>query len=285
MDLIAFSDVYGDFDVLKELTVRLGGDERIFIVAGDIGVTLNHQQYFKIFSLLSNSSKHVLYVPGDTDIKDLNINLPNVINLDRNSLLLEIDGVKLGFLGLGGAPKHSVRESESLPNIYDESIQMVRDDVLISLKTNLEKVMLNRPDYLILVTHSPPYGITDRSTPVTLREIIILEEILYDTIGYGGGGKTMMNPRRLGSRAIKEFVEYCKPDIHIFGHIHKQGGRVLREGDTYFFNVSHLSPIPYKLTGRKFLTVRIDGKRGFRYFFDSLVVKELYFRDFLEKYL
>ena len=50
-------------------------------------------------------------------------------------------------------------------------------------------------------------------------------------------------------------------------------------------NVSHLSPIPYKLTGRKFLIIKINGKGGFRYFFDSLVVKELYFKDFLEKYL
>lgn len=289
LDLIALSDIYGDIDTLKELIVRLGREEkekRLFVVAGDIGIMLNHQEYFKIFSLLANSSKYVLHVPGDADIKDLKVNLPNVINLDKNSFFLQDNGVKLGFLGLGGAPKHSIREDEPLPNIYDESIQTTKDGILTSLKVNLEKVMLNRPNYLILVTHSPPYGIADRSTPITLKEFVILEEILLDTeYKNEKGKKATMNPRRLGSRAIKDFVDYYKPDVHIFGHVHKQGGKAIYEDETYFFNVSHFSLIPYKLTGRKFLKIRINEERKFEYSFDSLVIKELYFKDFLERYL
>jgi Icc-related predicted phosphoesterase len=289
MDLIALSDIYGDISTLKDFVRTLNSKEkekRIFIVAGDISFTRNQQEYNEIFSLLSRNSKYVLYVPGDADIKDLNINLPNVINLDRNNFTLEISDIRLGFLGLGGAPKHSIREDEILPNTYDESIQIVKDEILTRLRINIEKIMLNNPHYVILVTHSPPYGIADRSTPITLKESIILEEILLDTeYKEKKRKKSLVSPRRLGSKAIKEFVEYYKPDIHIFGHVHKQGGKLIKEGDTYFFNVSHFSLMPYKLTGRKFFTIKIIKERKFEAIFDSFVIKELHFRDFIEMYL
>ncbi|MEM4297678.1 MAG: metallophosphoesterase family protein, partial [Nitrososphaerota archaeon] len=119
-----------------------------------------------------------------------------------------------------------------------------------------------------------------------LKEFVILEEILLDTEYKEEKGKrATMNPRRLGSKAIKEFVDYYKPDIHIFGHVHKQGGKVIHEDETYFFNVSHFSLMPYKLTGRKFLKIRINEERKFGHSFDSLVIKEFYFKDFLERYL
>jgi len=289
MDLIALSDIYGDIDALKEFVQKLDigeKDRRVFILAGDIGFTLNQQEYKQIFSLLANSSNCVLYVPGDTDIENLNVNLPNVINLDKNSFSLEIDGIRLGFLGLGGAPKNSIREDELLPNTYDETIPILKDGILTSLKINLEKIMLNNPHYVVLVTHSPPYGIADRSTPITLKEITILEEIVLD-VDYKEekGKRAAASPRRLGSKAIKEFVEYYKPDIHIFGHVHKQGGKYMQEGDTYFYNVCHFSLTPYKLTGRKFLTIKITKEKEFKASFDNFVTKELYFKDFLEKYL
>jgi Icc-related predicted phosphoesterase len=289
MDLIALSDIYGDISTLKDFVRTLNSKEkekRIFIVAGDISFTRNQQEYNEIFSLLSRNSKYVLYVPGDADIKDLNINLPNVINLDRNNFSLEISDIRLGFLGLGGAPKHSIREDEILPNTYDESIPIVKDGILTRLKINIEKIMLNNPHYVILVTHSPPYGIADRSTPITLKESIILEEILLDTeYKEEKRKKSLVSPRRLGSKAIKEFVEYFKPDIHIFGHVHKQGGKLIKEDDTYFFNVSHFSLMPYKLTGRKFVTIKIIKERKFEAIFDSFVIKELHFSDFIEMYL
>lgn len=59
---------------------------------------------------------------------------------------------------------------------------MVRDSILASLRIKIEKLILDRPDYVILVTHSPPYGIADESTPITLRGMEFPEEYLADTI-------------------------------------------------------------------------------------------------------
>ena len=290
MDLIAISDIYGDVEMVKELLRRLEGarEQRVIVVAGDIGITSEYQERHKILSMLAENAKYVLYVAGDTDPKDMKIDVPNVINLDGRGFFIEINDIKLGFIGLGGAPRHSVRKDEPLPNLFDESIQIVRDRLLRSLRISLEKIMLNRPDYVILVTHSPPYGMADRSTPITLREFIVLEEILADVIGYEQrkeeAKKVSISPRKLGSRIIRDFVINYKPDIHIFGHVHKQGGKVIRYRDTTFFNVSHLSPLPYRLTGRKFLLVRFK-ERMYDFVFDHLVLKNLPFEFFLESYL
>ena len=91
--------------------------------------------------------------------------------------------------------------------------------------------------------------------------------------------KLARNPRHLGSRTLREFVRYYKPDVHIFAHVHKQGGKVLTKNGTMFCNVSHLSSLPYRLTGRKFLFLRLT-KEEVTFFFDSVVIKNLSFQDF-----
>jgi len=88
------------------------------------------------------------------------------------------------------------------------------------------------------------------------------------------------NPRHLGSKAIKEFVDDFKPDIHIFGHVHKQGGKIAGGS----VNVSHISAQPYKLTGRKFLMMDI-GTEGVKISFDSVVEKYIEFEEFIDYYL
>lgn len=58
----------------------------------------------------------------------------------------------------------------------------------------------------------------------------------------------------------------------------------MQSQQTAFFDVSHLSSPPYKLTGRKFLTLRLT-KDETEYTFDSFVNKNLSFKDFIEVYL
>jgi len=300
LELIAISDIYGDIDLVKQLAERLPSNvvgQRVIVVAGDIGVSVDltySETVTRIFQILKGKAQHVLFVPGETDSNEMSIQLSNVTNLDKQSLVINVDGMRLGFIGLGGAPKHSVREGERFPYLWDENIEIVRQGLATSLKMNLEKAMLEHPDYLILVTHSPPYGVADYWTTITLNEMAVLqemsEEILEVLPPEESQGKEQQqtrrrgSPKKLGSHMLREFADYYKPDIHIFGHIHKQGGTVNSRNETIFVNVSHLSSIPYKLTGRKFLTVRI-GREGVSPIFGSLVRENLKFEDFLETYL
>lgn len=68
-------------------------------------------------------------------------------------------------------------------------------------------------DIDILVTHSPPYGV-------------------FDVVNKKG-------PQ--GSESLREHVmQRIKPKLHVFGHIHEWGGKVLDTIVTKFVNASHV---------------------------------------------
>jgi Icc-related predicted phosphoesterase len=70
-------------------------------------------------------------------------------------------------------------------------------------------VWSNLPDGIdLLVTHSPPYGILDKT-----------------------------KDKSVGSPALRTRVEQIRPRLHIFGHIHESHGRVMI-GPTTFINVA-----------------------------------------------
>ncbi|MBO3799399.1 MAG: metallophosphoesterase [Candidatus Brockarchaeota archaeon] len=213
------------------------------------------------------------------------------MNLDRKHFIVQNRETSIGLIGLGGAPSGSIRPGESLPNLWEESIPIVAEQLLTELKINVEKVMQGRPDYIILVTHTPPYGIADRSKPITLREMIVLEDILEELKGEpkpepgGKVKKPTTSIRHLGSKIISNFVKYYKPDIHIFGHVHKEGGKTEAQEATKFFNVSHLSPLPYRLTGRKYLCLKITKQSITPTFNHVIPEREIPFDEFIEKYL
>lgn len=299
MELIAISDIYGDPKIVAELASRLDDElreDRIIVIAGDVANKLGSTTYQKdaneIFSILREHAAYVLFILGDTDDKDLHASFDNVISIDRSSFSVEIGGVRLGFLGFGGAPRQSLRENEPTSYVWDEGI--IEQGIIVDLKIALEKASLPpAPDYIILVTHSPPYGIADYSTPITMREMLVVEEVNEELLQLisapkeektSEARKTSRSPRRLGSHVIKKFADFYKPDIHLFGHVHKQGGKFQTNEATQFFNVSHLSPVPYKLTGRKYLKLEIT-KDKISHCFNSVVSKDLSFADFVETYL
>ena len=297
MELVAISDIYGEYNIVESLLSHLDmrpTTQRIIVIAGDLGLHPDSKQYHKnlkrILDAFSEFSELVLYVPGDTDSKDLNIEGTNIINLDSTYKVVDIGELTLGFFGLGGAVRGSVREGEPTPYLWDENIPLVRDELIMELKINVEKVMLEKPDFAVLVTHSPPYGIADLSKPITLNEVLILVEMIEEEIESEEIQERKeerpryTSPRRLGSRLIRDFIRYYQPDLHIFGHVHKQGGKYESIGDTQCFNVSHLSSMPYKLTGRKFLFITPKGSKV-HFGFDNVVQKDLPFDRFLETYL
>lgn len=295
MELIAISDIYGSVRMVNELLSKLDAsrvDKRIVVIAGDLGIKAfhdYHENVRKILTLLAKNCRYLLYVPGDSDDENIDFEGRNIVNLDRRPFVIEERGFKLGFIGLGGAPKNSVRPGEPLTYLWDESIQVVYDKIKMKLKIRLEKLWLDKPDKIILVTHTPPHGIADRSSPITLRETALMEEIAEEALAGRNDlrekeKKRTYGPRMLGSRAIKEFVRIFKPDIHIFGHVYKEGGKIIRREDTLFINVSHLSPQPYKLTGRRFLKIEIT-KESEKTEFKGVVNEFMPFRDFVENYL
>jgi len=297
LELVAVSDIYGDLKIAESLLTHLERrptTQRVIVVAGDLGLQSHSEQYQsnveRILGLFSESVEFVFYVPGDTDSKDLNIKGTNIINVDSSYKVVNIGDLTLGFFGLGGAVRGSVREGEPTPYLWDENIPLVRDERIMELKINVEKVMLERPDFAVLVTHSPPYGIADLSKPITLNEILVLMEMVEEEIESAEEEEEKderpryPSPRRLGSRLIRDFIRYYQPDLHIFGHVHKQGGKHELVGDTHCFNVSHLSPMPYKLTGRKFLFITPKGSK-IHFGFDNVVQGDLPFDRFLETYL
>jgi Icc-related predicted phosphoesterase len=298
LDLIAISDIYGDISLAKGLVSMLGRSEsenRIIVIAGDMSIkTAPERDVEGTLSLLSAVCKHLFYLPGDADTKEFETSLPNAKNLDKRNCIAEIGGVKVGLLGLGGAPTQSVRSEEPLPYLWDENIPVVGEGLSTELKINIEKVVQGHPDHIVLVTHSPPYGIADRSKPITLREMIVLEDLVEELKGETKPEPTEVaepkkkvttSPRHLGSRILREFVKFYKPDIHIFGHVHKEGGKAEFDEATKFFNVSHLCPLPYRLTGRKFLKIKIS-KDNISATFDHIILeRNIPFHDFIEKYL
>ena len=303
MEILAISDIYGKCNILEDLLFfhvqKRQSTKRITIIAGDLGIHPERVQYQhkieQIFNVLSEVSEFIVYVPGDTDSKKLDVQSHNIINVDKSYKVINIENMSLGIFGLGGAVKNSVREGEPTPYLWDENIPLVRDRLTTELKINVEKVMLERPDFAILVTHSPPYGIADLSKPVTLNEMLLLHEIATEEEGAEETEEEneiekkkekpkYMSPRRLGSRLVRNFIKYYQPDLHIFGHVHKQGGKQRTLGDTLCFNVSHLSPMPYKLTGHKFLVITLQrGKISPE--FDNAVHKNLDFDTFIETYI
>ena len=299
MELIAISDIYGDSKIVGELASRFDNklrEERIIVIAGDVANKLGSATYQKdakeIFSILREHAAYVLFIPGDTDDRELHAGFDNVISLDKSSFSMKIGGVRLGFIGFGGAPRQSLRENELTSNVWNEGI--IEQGIIVDLKIALEKASLPpTPDYIILVTHSPPYGIADYSTPITMRETLVVEEVNEELLQLISAPKEekmsetkrpSRSPRRLGSHVIKKFADYYKPDIHLFGHVHKQGGKFQTNEATQFLNTSHLSPVPYKLTGRKYLKLEITKDR-ISHSFDSIVSKNLSFADFVETYL
>jgi len=76
---------------------------------------------------------------------------------------------------------------------------------------------------IVLVTHHALIGILDRGISYPKRS-------WEDKNGYLHGGNS----------AIRKIIEQHKPSIHIFAHIHSDGGKWELYNETLFVNVCHL---------------------------------------------
>ena len=64
----------------------------------------------------------------------------------------------------------------------------------------------------ILITHTPPYSILDMTDAC----------------------------KHVGSHSLRARVSEIKPKLHVFGHIHEQGGHEFEWNGTKYVNASHM---------------------------------------------
>lgn len=264
------------------------GQDRYSLVLGDLDIHRGwledterySQKVEEILDKIARFSTKVFYVPGDTDIESIDIDSKRVVNLDKDYTIIE-GSKRVGLIGLGGAPKRSVRTPGHFNYLWNEGDSFVQEELYKKLKINLEKLRRENPDTIILLSHSPPHGVADKSIPFSLREVLDLEN-LPDTSN-SDNGTARANPKHLGSRLLKKFLRENPIDLHIFGHVHKRGGISNVVKGVKAFNVSHLAPSPRKLYGRKLLRIKLS--EDVKYNFQSIVNPSLSFEEYLETYL
>lgn len=277
--ILALSDIYGEIEVIEELIDIIEEKFNICVIAGGINKPKEDVSR-EIFEELLKISEKILFVNGGTDKVEFHED-KNIWNLEIEPFVLNKDGIKIGFFGIGGVPNRSIKRKKEYLNIWNEGFKDVERELLKKLEVNYEKVQLNKPDFSFFISHSPPYGIADYSKKITLNEFEVLQDIEeYDI----EEKKTTSNPIHLGSKILKEFIFKKKINVHLFGHVHKEGGKIIRIENTLFINVAHLSTIPYKLTGRKYCTICINQK-NLNIEFKSVVNPDLNLEDFLEIYI
>jgi len=275
--IIALSDIYGEIEIIKELIERFDKKFDVCIIAGGINKPKEDKSK-EIFEKLTKISEKILFVNGGTDkieIKDTQ----DISNLENNPIILNKNGLKIGFLGIGGVPDRSIKRKSEYQNIWNEALWYSK--LLRQMNVDYNKIKIEKPDFFFFISHTPPYGIADYSRKITLNELESTWDIEEQDIEEK---RKYTNPLHLGSKIIREFVLKNKIHIHIFGHVHKEGGKLIRSKDTTFINVAHISTLPYKLTGRKFCIVHID-KENVQVEFKNVVNPELDLENFLEVYL
>jgi Icc-related predicted phosphoesterase len=127
-------------------------------------------------------------------------NLPDVArSLLTNGIYLEESGITVGGLSFWGSPY--------TPEFLSWAFMYLRGD---RAKEHWDRI----PDKLdVLITHGPPYGVLDQTTP---------------------------EGEHLGCEELLRAVGVKKPRIHVFGHIHGGAG-CFSDGTTQFVNAAYLN--------------------------------------------
>lgn len=202
---------FQDTNFLGEPKDPLGGD--IIIHAGD---ALSHGSLVEFTNFINWFSEldfiHRIYVAGNHDfIAENNRSLVKQMCDERGVIYLQDSGYTIDGIKIYGSPQ--------TPFFYDWAFNCARNSA--------EQHFYNKPlikqywdmipdDVDILITHGPPYG--------------ILDELQY----INGDPKGQF----IGCVDLLDAVNRVRPDIHLFGHNHGNGGREIHKDGTSFYNVS-----------------------------------------------
>lgn len=177
-----------------------GGD--LLIVAGDLTAMDTREEYVKFFYWLDEQEyKEIVLIAGNHD---------NLIQ-EQQEVFKELPSVGIKYLQDSGTEFEGLKIWGSpwtltFPGMNPHCKAFTVDTDL----ELLEKWNLIPTDTDILITHIPPYWILDR---VNTWE-------------------------HAGSNALAYRCGEIKPRLHVFGHIHEQGGRQVNLMNTRFINAS-----------------------------------------------
>lgn len=212
MRILGTSDIHAPV-FLKELKRASNecGSADLILLAGDIVDRGRIEYYGEVVDELSKTGGEIVAVFGNDefdDLKDeLRQTLPKVRFLDDESLLITINGVKLGIVGSRGSLElPTVWQRKRIPDIeriYERRIKAV-GEMLRDLR--------GRADLILLVTH---YATTTK----TLR------------------GENPRVWRYLGHRGYENYFREGLVDIAIHGHSHN-GSKYSIVGKTVIYNVA-----------------------------------------------
>lgn len=201
MKIDAISDLHG-------YTPRLAGGD-LLIIGGDLTGRDLPEEYDAFYHWLDAAPyAHKVVIGGNHDNKIE----PDMIDCLRNTHYLIDSGCEIEGLKIWGAPWTM------------QFYSMNRACMAFTFK-KWEEIKahwdLIPEDLDILVTHGPPKG--------------VLDEVASPSI-YGGN----FNPK-VGDVELLAAIKRAKPRIHIFGHIHENGGKTTQLTDTTFINCSHVN--------------------------------------------
>ncbi len=202
MRILVISDIHSSVRSVKQIIEETKEvNVNLTLISGDI----THFSRADALKILSAIPGKKAAVPGNCDAPDITEVFEETGTIDLHGKRAEIEG--LVFAGLGAS---NPLPFSTLFTYSEERIFTILDSIC------------NGAD--VLVTHTPPYGILDRTA-----------------FGHRGG-----------SEAIRKVVEKYRPRLSIFGHIHESPGIEEKDG-TVFVN-----PGPAK-DGR-FAIIDIDDK-------------------------
>ena len=189
MKLLLFSDIHSDFTGASKL-VELSQKADVVVGAGDY--CMARRGLDQIIAALSDMPKPTVLVPGNAEsheeLAQACRSWPNAHVLHGSQATLD----DVAFYGIGGGIPITPFGAWS----YDFS------------EAQAKKLLQDLPAGGVLISHSPPKGVLDKSS----------------------------DGRSLGSEAVCEIIAIKRPRLVICGHIHGSAGQIARLGSTNVIN-------------------------------------------------
>lgn len=207
MIIDCISDLHGHFPKLH------GGD--LLIIAGDLTARDTMREY-ELFNQWCGDQKYakIIVICGNHDMlieKDPDIFAGEKVNFEY----LQDRQIEFNGLNIYGSPwTHAFKGINPLCSGFASRYQHF-------FKSKWKEIPDNTD---ILITHGPMWGILDAVPNYTTGKVEFV-----------------------GCKYLREAIERIQPKLHVFGHIHEEGGNQIKVGETLHVNASfvneHYSPV------------------------------------------